>query len=188
MKSVSNDLQVDKLVNGDNATLETLYKTLFPKVVIYINKNQGTYADAEEVFQDALFQTIARAKVKGLEIKSSLEAYLYVVCRNLWLQELNKQKKKVRNEGVFELKDEGDKTMECILYQDRWDLFEEKFELLTENCRKLLKTFFNKTPYSDIVKRFNYSSENVAFQRVFKCKKRLTDLIKTDVKYKHLIS
>lgn len=187
MASVSNDLQVKKLVNGDSATLETLYKILFPKVVAYIKKNSGTYADAEEVFQNALFQLIARAKVKGIQITSSLEAYIFVVCKNLWLKELNNRKKKVRNDGVFELKDKGDDTIRCILDQDRWDLFEEKFQLLTDNCRNLLKAIFDKIPYNVIVKQFNYASENVAFQRVFKCKKRLTNLVKTDTNYRNLI-
>lgn len=188
MKSVSNDLQLNKLVNGDDATLETLYKILLPKVVVYVRKNQGAYEDAEEIFQDALFQTIIRAKARGIHIKSSLEAYIYIVCRNLWLRQLNNRKRELRNDGVFELRQKEDDTIACILSQDRWDLFEEKFKLLTENCRSLLKAIFNKMPYRDIVLKFNYASENVAFQRVFKCKKKLTDLIKADIKYKHLMS
>jgi hypothetical protein len=41
-------------------------------------------------------------------------------------------------------------------------------------------------PYSVIVEKFSYATENAAFQRVFKCKKRLMDLIKTDPRYKNL--
>ena len=85
------------------------------------------------------------------------------------------------------LKDESQSIAETIVAQERWDLFQEKLELLSDNCKQLLKMYFKKTPYDEIVEKFNYSSENVAFQRVFKCKKQLTNLIQSDVKYKKLI-
>jgi len=65
-------------------------------------------------------------------------------------------------------------------------LFEQKIQELSENCRDLLKDYFNKIPYDEIVRKFNYSSENVAFQRMFKCKKKLKDLIKKDLRFKNL--
>ena len=92
----------------------------------------------------------------------------------------------VRNDGVVELVHEEEKHSSFILEQERWELFEEKIKQLSENCMKLLKEYFNKVPYDIIVEKFNYSSENVAFQRVFKCKKRLKDLIKKDSKYRQL--
>ena len=70
--------------------------------------------------------------------------------------------------------------------QERWELFEESLKLLSGNCRKLLTLYFAKISYQEIVKEFEYSSENVAFQRVFKCKKRLAELIKKHPNYKKL--
>ena len=46
--------------------------------------------------------------------------------------------------------------------------------------------FFAKVPYADMVKTMNYNSETVARQRVFKCKTKLTDIIKKDNRYKSL--
>jgi len=188
MKIIKNHPQIDKLVNNDVETYKLLYNVLLPKVISYIRNNKGSLTDAEEIFQDALFQIIVRAKVKGLEITSSFEGYIFTVCKNLWLKELNNRKKEVRNEGVFELKADNNDTVAAILQQEQWDLFEEKLKLLTDNCRVLLKDFFNKVSYKTIVAKFNYSCENVAFQRVFKCKKKLADLVKADVKYQNLIS
>lgn len=187
MASFSNDTKIKKLVSGDTETIEQLYQELFPKVVSYIRKNKGTYQDAQEVFHNALFQFIVRAKCKGLTITSSFEGYLFTICRNLWLKELNNRKKEVRNDGIFELKAKEDQTIASIMEQERWDLFEEKLQLLSDNCRALLKDFFNKVPYHTIVKKFEYSNENVAFQRMFKCKKKLADLIKADPKYLNLL-
>lgn len=175
------------LSKGDDAVIQDMYKKFFPKVRNFIIKNKGAVTDAEEVFQDALFQLSVRMKVNTIEIQSSFEGYLFTVCKNLWRKELNAKKKWVRNDDVVTLKDESQSIAETIVAQERWDLFQEKLELLSDNCKQLLKMYFKKTPYDEIVEKFNYSSENVAFQRVFKCKKRLTDLVKSDLKYKKLI-
>ena len=111
---------------------------------------------------------------------------MFTVCKNIWRKELNRRKKQVRNEGVVELVAKEEDQSVFILEQERWELFEEKIALLSDNCREILKDHFNKVPYSEIVQKFQYSCENVAFQRVFKCKKRLTELIKKDHRFKSL--
>ena len=186
MQKLPSHPQVQALLEGDEKTIRLLYDSLFPKIKIFVQRNNGTYSDAEEVFHDALYQLIARAKVKGVTINSSFEAYIFTMCKNLWYKELNKSKKEVRNEGVFELKDNEDNYIASILQQERWELFEEMIAKLTGNCKELLKDYFKKVPYHIIVDKFSYASENAAFQRVFKCKKKLSELIKADPRYKNL--
>jgi len=65
-------------------------------------------------------------------------------------------------------------------------LFEEKLSELSDNCGRLLKDYFGKVSYRDIVKKYNYAFENTAFQRIFKCKKQLTELIEADPRFKDL--
>lgn len=186
MSTKENQQYLNGLLSGNERVILTIYKKCFPGVVAYISKNKGTYQDAEEVFQNALYQLTARVKVRNFEIKHTFEGYLFIVCRNLWRKELNFRKKQVRNEGVLLLKSEEYDQSASIIEQERWELFEEKMGLLSENCKQLLTDFFNKVPYDAIVEKFNYSSSNVAFQRVFKCKKRLAELIKKDSRYKNL--
>ncbi len=174
------------LLSGDEKIIHTIYKKSLPAVIAFVKNNNGSYEDAEEIFQDALFQLTLRLKVRNFEIKSTFEGYLFTVCKNLWRKELNNRKKKVRNDGIIELVGEEVEHSSFILEQERWELFEEKIAQLSENCMQLLKEYFNKVPYDVIVSKFNYSSENVAFQRIFKCKKRLGELIKKDKRYQEL--
>ena len=188
MSKPINHPQIIALLDGDEGTMRLLYDTLYPKIRSFIYKNRGTDTDTEEVFHNALFQLIARANVQHIQINTSFEAYFFTICKNLWYKELNKRKKEVRNEGVFELKDEVEANyhVESILYQDRYDLFEELFLKLSDNCQKLLKDYFDNVPYDAIIQKFSYATKNVAFQRIFKCKKRLTELIKMDSRFKNL--
>ncbi|MBQ0736263.1 RNA polymerase sigma factor [Aquimarina celericrescens] len=186
MQKAKSDFYLDGLLSGDEAVIDEIYKKNFSQVIVFVKNNQGTYQDAEEIFQDALFQLIIRLNKEKFEIKSSFKAYLFTVCKNLWRKELKNRKKKVRNDGIIELVSEVDKHGSFYLEQEQWELFEEKISELSESCRNLLKDFFNKVPYDIIVEKFQYASTNVAFQRVFKCKKRLAELIKKDARYKGL--
>lgn len=185
-KPINNHPQIELLCSGDRDTIHNLYTNFFPRFRGFVLKNSGTEDDAEEVFQNALFQLIARAKTKGVQINSSFESYLFVVCKNLWFKELNNRKKEVRNDGVIELKAESKDELEAILYQERWDLFDEMLQELSTNCQELLKAYFKKISYAVIVEKFGYANENTAFQRMFKCKKRLAELIKKDTRFNNL--
>ena len=184
---IKNDVDyLEGLRTGDEKVIRVVYTVLFSKVRYFVIKNEGRKEDAEEVFQNALYQIITRLRVSNIEIKSSFEAYFFVVCRNLWRKELNSKKKWVRNDEIIALNSEESDYSQSIIAQERWDLFEEKLQLLSPNCKELLKDYFKKVSYNDIIKKFNYASENVAFQRIFKCKKRLGDLIKKDNNYTKL--
>lgn len=187
MVKENSTLNINDLIKGEPKKIKECYNLLFPKVLSLVKLNKGSEEDAKEVFQNAIFQIIIRAKTKGIVIKSSLEGYLFIVCRNLWFQELKKRKIEVRNDLIHNIEGNVTKEIQSIIYQERWDLFEEKINQLSTNCMEILKDFFKKTPYSEIVKKYNYSSENTAFQRVFKCKKKLAELVKKDSRYKDLI-
>ncbi|NQY07783.1 MAG: sigma-70 family RNA polymerase sigma factor [Flavobacteriaceae bacterium] len=186
MSESNSNTYIEALCDGNERVILEIYKNYFSKTASFITKNNGTYEDAQEIFQLVLYQLTARAKVKKFEVKSSFEAYLFTACKNLWRRELNKRKKQVRNDGVLELLSEEEENGRSILEQERWELFEEKIAELSENCMKLLGAYFKKVSYKEIVQQFGYASENAAFQRVFKCKKRLTDLIKKDNRFKEL--
>lgn len=186
MNKKSTEISLDGLINGDALQVKALYTLVFPKVESFIINNSGTREDAHEIFQEALFQIIVRAKTRGLTVEKNFKGYLFVCCRNIWFNAINKTKKTVRNDDVIGLKVDTDETLENILYQERWDLFEEKISKLSENCRNLLKSYFKKVSYEVIIQEFGYTSKNVAFQRIHKCKKKLTDLIQQDPKYKEL--
>lgn len=186
MKNIKNHPKIIALLNDDEQVLSLVYDTLYPRVKSFIYANRGSDEDAEDVFHNALFQLLVRAKVSGVQINTSFEAYFLTVCKNLWYKELNKRKKEIKNDGIFELKSEDDYHLESIISQERWDLFREMFLKLSDNCQKLLKDYFAKVSYDDIVKRYSYSTKNVAFQRIFKCKNKLTKLVRLDVRFKNI--
>jgi len=183
---IMGDIFLKALVDGDSRKIILIYNKNFSFVKKFVLQNKGGIADAEDIFQKALLQITVRYKKEEFQINTSFSAYLFTVCKNLWRRELNKSKNKVTNSEVIELVSEERDNSLAYLELERQELFVEKLGEISENCKKILTLFFAKTPYSEIVESTGYNSETVVRQRVFKCKKKLTELIKSDVKYNSL--
>ncbi|WP_378183693.1 RNA polymerase sigma factor [Aquimarina sp. SS2-1] len=185
MKITEKD-QLKQLVSGEKEVIQDLYQKEFLRVQSFVLSNKGDTADAEDVFQKALIQLIARYKVKAFTIEGPIGPYFFVVCRNLWRRELNKQKRIVTNDDALEhVKEAEDMTM-ATLEQEKWELFQEKINELSDNCKQLLQLFFQKVPYKEIVEKLGYNTDNVVRQRIFNCKSQLTKLIKSDSRYNQI--
>lgn len=183
---INNTSFLDSLCTNNSKGIEIIYRNVFPKVLKFILQNKGQQVDAEDIFQKALIQITVRYRREPFEIKSSFDAYLFTACKNLWRRELNKSKTRVTDDGILELMSEDKDIALGILEQERWELFTEKLAMLSENCKKVLEKFFAKVSYERIVKDLGYSSETVARQRVFKCKKKLMQTITDDSRFNSL--
>ncbi len=175
---------LDGLANGIVPIIQRIYDNMFPQVASFVKNNKGTLVDAEDIFQKSLMQIIARYRIRPFSISHTFEGYFFTVCKNLWRRELKRRKKEVTNQQVLELENKNQNLTMCTLEQEKWEIFNENLQALSENCKTILSYFFNKKPYSEIMELMGYTSDNVVRQRIFKCKKKLTELIKEDPKYK----
>lgn len=175
------------LLAGDEEGIAEIYDLVFPKVVHFITNNKGQYEDAEDIFHKVLVQLTTRINAQEFQLTTSFDGYVFTACKNLWRRELNRKKMWVTNSEVREpVEDERDQAM-AILDQERWELYRECFEKLSDNCKEVLNLFFNKLTYKEIVAQTSYSSETVVRQRVFKCKTKLSTSIKKDKRFKRLL-
>lgn len=181
-----NSFYLEALLNNNTKVINAVYKDNFFKVQHFVLNNKGQQADAEDIFQKALLQLAVRYKKEKFTIDTSFEGYLFTVCKNLWRRELNKSKIKVTNDTIVELKDDNTDIALAVLEQKRWELFAESLELISDNCKQILKLFFAKTPYAAIMDTFGYNSETVVRQRVFKCKAKLKEIVKKDKRFRSL--
>lgn len=177
------DYYLNGLINNNEQIVTYIYESMFPQVLGFISNNKGQRSDAEDVFQKALLQLAVRYKKEKFTINSNFDAYFFTVCKNLWRRELNKSKVWVTKYEVIELKDENEDIAMAVLEQKRWELYAESLELISEKCKAVLKQYFAKLSYGDMVVKFNYNSETVARQSVFKCKNRLKGLVRKDKRF-----
>ena len=181
-----NNVYLEALLSNNKEIVTEIYSSSFPKVKSFVIKNKGSKEDAEDVFQKALMQIAVRYKVDKFEIKTSFEAYLFTVCKNLWRQQLNDLKSRVTKHNFEQHVTETTEIVQSVIEQQRWELFTEKLSEMSETCKSLLDVYFSSLSYEAIVKTFNYRSEAVARQAVYKCKIHLKNLIKKDKRFNML--
>ena len=184
---MSDDLKyLNALLSSNSALISELYEETLPRVKKFVVQNNGSAQDAEDIFQKALIQITVRYKRNPFSITSSFQAFLFTACKNLWRREINKSSrwvtKEINEEQFYEKNDDAFAMLEL----ERLELFERALDLSSDNCKTILKKFFNSTSYEEMVKELSYSSETVVRQRVFKCKKKLIELIKGSSRFNSL--
>jgi len=177
-----NEKYLEALINNDSDIILEIYTKFYPKIASFVLSNKGSYGDAQDIFQDALMYLIYVYKEKSIQIHS-FEAYLFTICKNNWRRRLKDKKEWVTKDGIYPLEDKTTKTSLFILEQQREELYTKNFAKLSENCRDVLTLYFNTMNYEDLLGMFSYKSVDVARHRVFKCRKKLIQLIKGDEHY-----
>ncbi|CAM1364122.1 RNA polymerase sigma factor [Tenacibaculum xiamenense] len=169
---------IEGLLTSDERVIKEIYAKLYPKVKRYVISARGNEDDALDVFHDSLMYFMTQ-KDKTENILS-FEPYFFTVSKNLWKKRL---KSRVTTNEMPTLVDKETDLSLFVLEQTCFDLYVEKFNQLSINCKEILSLYFNNLSYEDIVKEKDYASVNTVRQRVFKCRTKLIQLIKSDKKY-----
>ena len=161
-----------------------LYREYFPVVRSIVERNSGTKQDVEDVFQDTLFVLYQRSQKNDLDLTCSLKTYFYAISKNIWLQRLERKYRLLYQAG-FEVQEQraayGADDSETIEYQlERKRLYQKHFFNLPEDCQKLLRLCFSKTPVQQIIGQMRYKDANYVKTRKYLCKNMLRKKIMND--------
>jgi len=177
---------IDGLKKRDSGIISYVYKEYYPTIKFLITTNSGTETDAEDVFQDALMVLFKKIAREDLFLTSSFKTFLYSICRNLWLQRLDRRV--FRNE-FLEMEDLSELQDNLYLEQpeeehEKYRLFQQHFLKLSEDCQKILQLFLGKTSLKEIAEIMGFKTEKYAKTRKFMCKEKLKNSIINDPNFK----
>jgi RNA polymerase sigma factor (sigma-70 family) len=171
------------LTQEDEKIIRYIFDEHFNTIKSFILRNNGTYEDAEDVFQDAMVIIYQKARDRELNLECSFKTFLYSVSRHIWLQKLEKNRINPAYIGDIENFIELSDEMMYDLYdedRERVKIFQQHFLALGEDCQKLLRLFMKKIPLSEIMKIMGYKSVKYTKTRKFLCKEKLKKRIKND--------
>lgn len=179
------------ILRHDNLILQYIYKQYYYSINYFIKKNQGSEDDASDIFQEAIIIIYRKIKENDLVFdRSSFKAYLFSVCRLLWLKQLEKrrvEKEKLNDSLPYQDDLYDDSLNEIVIKNERYGLYQRHFAELSTDCQKLLQLFFEKVQLKDIATIMGYKSEKYAKKRKFKCKELLISRIKQDAEFKKIL-
>lgn len=169
-----NDKEIfERICQGDEQSLEVLYKKYYRMMTKLVISNSGTEQEAKDVYQDALVVFWQKAVSGNLVLTSKISTYIYSICQNLWRKELDR-KKRLSNEekdGV-EYVDVDSKEKARIIH--------ECIDQLGDTCKQVLMYYyFDGLSMQDIADKLGFANTNTAKTKKYKCKKKLDELVKS---------
>jgi RNA polymerase sigma factor (sigma-70 family) len=165
-----NDQEIVNLIREKrhDKAFSALYR-YFPVVRKMIRANGGRSEDAEDIYQEALVVFYRKAADPAFKLSSSINTYLYGICRFMWMEQFRKQQKQGFVEFEKELPEET--MIEADLEkEEQYKLAESVIHQLGERCRELLiRFYFHSKKLKDIAADMGYNSENTAKNQKYKC-------------------
>ncbi|QZE13257.1 sigma-70 family RNA polymerase sigma factor [Halosquirtibacter laminarini] len=189
MTKLTNEEIIAGVQSQNHVVLHSIYRSSFRIVSLYIQRNSGTEEDANDIFQEALIVVYRKVQEPSFSLTCSFETYLYAICRNLWLKELHNRDRipqELIGDALFNEFELEDDIENVILMNDRYRLYQKHFELMGEDCKKLMTLFLKKVPLKDIARVMGLKSEQYAKKKKFRCKEALVKSIQSDVEFNHI--
>ena len=147
-------------------------------VLQMVLSNNGNEEDAKDVYQESIIILYNKVKAGDFELTSKLKAYIYSVCRRIWLKKLNQRSKKESELKDFHESIPVESDLELHEIRDlQLSRMEESMLMLGEPCRTIIQDFYmqNKS-MQEICDKFGYTNPDNAKTQKYKCLQRLKKL------------
>jgi RNA polymerase sigma factor (sigma-70 family) len=183
MNYLTDELLIKGLKEQDSKCIRYLYKEYFPLAKSIVERNSGNYEDAEDLFQDSIVVLYKRLTYEKITLKCSLKTFFFGICKNLWMQRLDRKWRLMFSEnmaeepsGSYEINDK--EFSEELLEKKR--LFYKHFLTLPKRCQKILMLYLADLPLKKIAKELGLKNEEYAKARKYSCKNMLRKRIMND--------
>lgn len=173
------------VLENDFQVLEKIYSIYLPEVILFVKRNHGNLDDARDTFQEAIVVIFKKASAPNFELTTTFGGYLYGICRYIWLRQL---KKKFRTEVTLtgdERYTVVENVEEELVELEKRQLFRQKLAEMGEDCRHLLRLFFEGIPLKEIAQKMGYTDDYVKKKNML-CKQTLASLVRNDRRYQEL--
>lgn len=169
MQFMTDTSLIKALREGDHVkAIDVLYEGTFTSILRYVQRNSGTVADAEDVFQDAMLILLDKSKQEGFLLTASVKTYLFAVSRNIWLKRLRERAKFAVDTDIAELPLTDDDSLACQV--EREDSLISWLNQIPVHCRRLLHTiFYLGEPMDNVMRIFGYGTRHSADNQKYKC-------------------
>ena len=174
--------EIDQIKANDERALRHLYVSNYDNVERFVLSNSGSAEDARDIYQEAFIATwrnITLGKFTEMH-EGSVNAYLFCVAKNKWLDVLRTRKRRIVpvdfDESLHsELSDGLDEDEAQYLTKVRLH-----FQAMGGQCKELLRRFyFHKESMKQLSARFSWT-EATTKNNKYRCLQKLRASILKD--------
>jgi RNA polymerase sigma factor (sigma-70 family) len=172
---LNEQLLLKGLASNDAKAIETIYKQNYNMVQTFVLNNNGTYDEAQDIFQESMIALYEKAKNESFILTCKINTYVYSICRRLWLKRLQQLGRNNRQIEGFE---------ETIFVEDDFEMHQKRdndfiimeraLGSMGEPCKSLLEGYYlKKLDMVALAKEFGYTNADNAKNQKYKCLVRL---------------
>jgi RNA polymerase sigma factor (sigma-70 family) len=169
------------LRENNSRLLDELYRDCAPGIIRWVTDNNGTSADAADLFQEALISLHRSAHKQGYELTCPINALIFTICRNQWVNQL-RRKKKEAEVRIVEAERYAPETATESAYE-RWEeeqLEKERLDAslaqLSPTCQDLLRLLGRGVSSVEAAEKLGMTNANTVYRRKNACLKRWREL------------
>ena len=170
---------LEGLRDGENTVVSYIYRSTFPTILHLILTNNGTEDEAKDIFQEAVMVLYDRVLKDDFVLQSKISTFLYSVCRNLWLKQLNKRNQQIKlvDSEDFERLEVEEDIVNHREKEIEFNKMNTAMNLLGEPCKTILKEYYIKNKsMKEICQLMGYTNTDNAKTQKYKCLQRLKKL------------
>jgi RNA polymerase sigma factor (sigma-70 family) len=172
---------IEGIKNNNEALITDLIEILKPQVFRWVRANSGTKTDAEDNFEQT-WEVVIINIYTGKYKEGNFAGYFKTISRNLWLKGITGPGIE-RKTGILinEMKDLSEEERNAKIAKDNnIEIVHQKFMQLDKKCREILtRKYIKDIKMKDIAVQMD-STENFVKIKLFRCKKKLLELLKND--------
>jgi RNA polymerase sigma factor (sigma-70 family) len=168
-----------QLLSGDsglaNKGWRYIYRTYYPLIRKLILRNSGTEDDAIDIFQDSLLIFNKNLKKGIFREESSIKTYLFGICKNLWLKEIQK-KKRAQMIPIDDVQGDDIVDLSYLTNIERVTLLMNR---LQDDCKRILVEFYyHNRSMAELKDLFQLSSIQATKNKKWRCLSYLVRMFK----------
>lgn len=169
---------------NDPQVLSDLYQNHYYKVERYVSENNGSVAEAKDIYQEAfiaVWQKILQQKFSP-DTESAFAAYLFNVSKYKWIDVLRLQKRVGAN-ARFAIDPQHDNTNDLPDAQEAYTtLVRKHFVKLGKTCQEVLTQFYFYGQSLQTIAAVHQWTEATTKNNKYRCIQQLRALVKKEKK------
>ena len=144
------------------------------KVVNYVARRGGSKDDGLDIYHEGIIALDRNIRNDKFRSETSLEGYLYSICRFAWNNEWRKRSKQVtRDIQEYELPPDEETPEEKVFSSEQKSLLTSALDLLDKPCIEILKMWKLSYSMEEIAKAQDLSSPAMAKKYRYRCMQKL---------------
>jgi RNA polymerase sigma factor (sigma-70 family) len=157
----------------------------FKTISGWIQKNNGTEEDSEDIFNDAVVILLDKIGSETLTLHCQFSTYFFSICKHLWFHECRKRRRMILSDDV------GDNYSDSIYDNsddEKYELLNEIMDNLDERSKEMFKHILNNRSYAEITQIMNFKNAQAVADKKKNCIKKIVSELANNSKYRNRLN